>query len=48
MPEGEYFEELPVALRGEVVLALAEGALEQSHMFSQLSHEVREWKQCKA
>lgn len=41
MPEAEYFEELPVALRGEIVLALAEGALAQSYMFRQLSHEVR-------
>lgn len=34
-------EELPVALRGEIVLALAEQSLQRSHIFSQLSHEVR-------
>lgn len=40
MPEAEYFSELPVALRGEIVLSLAEEALAESHMFRQLSHEV--------
>ncbi|GAB4822678.1 hypothetical protein N2152v2_009724 [Parachlorella kessleri] len=39
MPEEEYFDELPVALRGEIVLSLAETALAQSYMFRQLSHE---------
>ena len=40
MPEAEYFSELPVALRGEIVLSLADEALSESHMFRQLSHEV--------
>ena len=41
MPEAEYFSELPVALRGEIVLALAGRAVGQSYMFRQLSREVK-------
>ncbi|GAB4823679.1 hypothetical protein N2152v2_010725 [Parachlorella kessleri] len=41
MPEGEYFEELPVGLRGEIVLNLAGAALAQSYLFCNLGGEVR-------
>lgn len=40
MPEADYFRELPVALRGDIVLSLAEEALSKSHLFRKLPREV--------
>ncbi|GAB4816667.1 hypothetical protein N2152v2_003713 [Parachlorella kessleri] len=41
MPEAKYFEELPVPLRGEIVLAQAGKALKECGIFCHLSEEAR-------
>ena len=40
MPEAKYFEELPVPLRGEIVLVQAGQALQECSVFCHLGEEV--------